>query len=365
MVMGGVVPVVNLPGIKPGELKLDGTTLADIYLGKITKWNDPAIAKLNPGVNLPDKAIATVHRSDGSGTTFIFTHYLSKVEPGVEGQGRREHLGRVARRARRQGQRGRRGADVAHRRRDRLCRIRLCAAEQDDLRAAEEPRRRVRRRPSIKSFQAAAANADWSKAPGFYLLLTDQPGKESWPITGATFILMHKQQAKPETAKRGARTSSTGPTTTAARWPSSSTTCRCRRPSSRLVEESWKQIVGRRRQAGLDRPRLLTAAASRRTFRRRTAGESRAWRLSAEMRRDRAASCAAAARRQCSATRSFMADAVLRAAGAADPRRRHRRAGRRRAAGVASNSASASSSPSRGTRSPRNSARWRRSTAPW
>ena len=103
-VIGGEVMVVNLPGIAAGQMTLDGPTIANIYLGKITKWNDPAIAKLNPGLKLPDTAIAVVHRSDGSGTTFIFTDYLSKVEPGVEGQGRRGHLRRMAGRARRQGQ---------------------------------------------------------------------------------------------------------------------------------------------------------------------------------------------------------------------------------------------------------------------
>ena len=199
-VMGGVVLVVNLQGIKPGELKLDGPTLADIYLGKIAKWNDAALAKLNPGVALPDKAIATVHRSDGSGTNFIFTHYLSSVSPefkskvgentSVEfpgGLGGKGNEGVAAIAGRTQGAIG--YVEYAYALQNKMTYTRL--QNRDGAYVA----------PDSKSFQAAAANADWSKAPGFYLLLTDQPGKQSWPITGATFILMHKQQDKPATAR--------------------------------------------------------------------------------------------------------------------------------------------------------------------
>ena len=200
-VIGGVVPVVNLPGVKPGQMQLTGPVLADIYLGKITKWNDPAIAKLNPGVKLPDTDITVVHRSDGSGTTFIWSNYLSKVNPEWkskvgEGTSVNWPVGRG-----RQGQRRRRLLRAAHRRLDRLRRIRLRAAEQDELRRAAEPATASSSVANADAFKAAAANADWSKAPGFYLILTDQPGKDAWPISGATFILMHKTQDKPENAK--------------------------------------------------------------------------------------------------------------------------------------------------------------------
>ncbi len=199
-VMGGVVPVVNVPGIGPGQLKLTGPLLADIYLGRVAKWNDPAITRLNPGVKLPDKAISVVHRSDGSGTTFIFTHYLSQVSPewkqkvgentsvsfptGVGGKGNEgvaSYAGRIP------------GAigyvEYAYALQNKLA-YTLMQNQAGQL-----------VKPSSESFQAAAANADWAKAPGFYLLLTNQPGAKSWPITGATFILFYKRQAKPETAR--------------------------------------------------------------------------------------------------------------------------------------------------------------------
>jgi phosphate transport system substrate-binding protein len=200
MVMGGVVLVVNLAGVKPGELKLDGKTLAGMYLGKIANWNDPAIAALNPGTTLPDKAIATVHRSDGSGTNFIFTHYLSSVDPefkdkvgentSVEfpgGLGGKGNEGVAALTSRTDGAIG--YVEYAYALQNKMTYTLL--KNRDGTFAA----------PNAASFQAAASNADWSKAPGFYLLLTDQPGKESWPITGATFILMHRKQAKPEIAR--------------------------------------------------------------------------------------------------------------------------------------------------------------------
>lgn len=200
-VMGGVVPVVNLKGIGPGKLKLDGKTLAEIYLGKIAKWNDPAITALNPGLSLPDKAIAPIHRSDGSGTNFIFTHYLSSVDPefasqigentsvefpsGIGGKG---NEGVAAISARTDGAIG--YVEYAYALQNKLTYVLL----QNSTGAFVAP--------DSKAFQAAAVNADWSKAPGFYLLLTGQPGAASWPITGATFILLHKQQAKPDTARQ-------------------------------------------------------------------------------------------------------------------------------------------------------------------
>jgi phosphate transport system substrate-binding protein len=200
-VMGGVVPVVNLTGVKPGQLKLDGKILAQIYLGNIAKWNDKAIAALNPGLALPDKAIAPVHRSDGSGTNFIFTHYLSSIDPEFKdkigentsvdfpsGIGAKGNEGVAAMSARTDGAIG--YVEYAYALQNKLTYV-LLRNEAG-----------VFVSPDSKTFQAAAANADWSKAPGFYQLLTNQPGKDSWPITGATFILLHKQQAKPQTARQ-------------------------------------------------------------------------------------------------------------------------------------------------------------------
>ena len=200
-VIGGEVMVLNVPGIAAEQLVLDGPTIANIYLGHIAKWNDPAIAKLNPGLKLPDLGIAVVHRSDGSGTTFIFTDYLSKVSPewkdkvgeetSVEwptGLGGKGNEGVSAITARTVGAIG--YVEYAYALQNHLVDAKLVNREGATL------------KPDSKVFQAAAANADWQKAPGFYLILTDQPGKESWPITGATFILMHKKQDKPETAKQ-------------------------------------------------------------------------------------------------------------------------------------------------------------------
>jgi phosphate transport system substrate-binding protein len=199
-VIGGEVIVVNLPGIKAGEMTLNGPTIADIYLGKVTKWNDAEIGKLNPGVKLPDMPIAVVHRSDGSGTTFIFTNYLSKVSPAwrsevgmgtsVEwpvGLGGKGNEGVSALTARTRGGIG--YVEYAYALQNKLTYTKLVNRDGSTL------------QPGSEVFQAAAANANWRAAPGFYLILTDQPGKESWPITGATFILMHKKQEHPATAK--------------------------------------------------------------------------------------------------------------------------------------------------------------------
>jgi phosphate transport system substrate-binding protein len=200
MVMGGVVPVVSLAGIKPGELKLDGKLLAGMYLGTITNWNDKAIAALNPGLKLPDKAIATVHRSDGSGTNFIFTHYLSSIDPDFKSKiGENtsvEFPGGL-------GGKGNEGvAAIAGRTDGAIGYVEYAYALQNKMTYAQLKNREGNYvSPNSSTFQAAAANADWSKAPGFYLLLTDQPGKDSWPITGATFILMHHKQDKPDTAR--------------------------------------------------------------------------------------------------------------------------------------------------------------------
>ena len=197
-VIGGVVPVIHVEGVKPGQLKLTGSVLADIYLGKVTKWNDPAITSLNPGVKLPDAVIAPVHRADGSGTSFIFTNYLSKVNAdwkakigegtavnwpanGLAGKGNEGVAQNVQRLPNSIGY-----VEYAYAKQSKMDYVQLKNAagnfvEPDDL-----------------TFKAAAAGADWTKS--FYQLLTEQQGKDSWPITGATFILMHTAQDKPAQA---------------------------------------------------------------------------------------------------------------------------------------------------------------------
>jgi phosphate transport system substrate-binding protein len=199
-VIGGDVPVVNVKGINSGELKLTGPVLADIYLGKITKWNDPAIVALNKGVTLPDQAITVVHRSDGSGTTFIWVNYLSKVSPEWKtrvGEGTSVNWPTGV------GGKGNEGvASYVQRIAGAIGYVEYAYALQNKMTAASVQNRAGEYvRANAESFKAAAAGADWSKAPGFYLILTDQPGKGAWPISGATFILMHKIQAKPEVAK--------------------------------------------------------------------------------------------------------------------------------------------------------------------
>jgi phosphate transport system substrate-binding protein len=200
-VMGGVVPVVNIKGIEPGKLQLTGEALADIYLGKITKWNAPAIAKANPGVTLPDQAIAVVHRSDGSGTTFIFADYLAKVNPewkskvgintslqwptGIGGKGNEGVAATVSRTAGAIGY-----VEYAYAKKNKLSHAALQNASGRFV------------QPDSESFQSAAASADWSKSPAYDILLTNQPGEKSWPITCATFILMYEKAEKPETTKQ-------------------------------------------------------------------------------------------------------------------------------------------------------------------
>jgi phosphate transport system substrate-binding protein len=201
MIMGGVVPVVKLEGIKPGELSLDGTTLAGIYLGTIARWDDPAIKKLNPDMKLPATAIAPIYRSDGSGTTFIFTNYLSKVSA--------EWKDKVGENTSVEwptglGGKGNEGvAALSERTAGAIAYVEYAYALQNKLVYTKLTNKAgAVVAPNSETFQAAAANAEWQKAPGFYLLLTDQSGKESWPVTGASFILMHKVQEKPETAKQ-------------------------------------------------------------------------------------------------------------------------------------------------------------------
>jgi phosphate transport system substrate-binding protein len=191
MVMGAIVPVVNLEGVKPGELVLSGELLGDIYLGKITKWNDPAIAKLNPSLKLPTDAITVVRRSDGSGTTFNFTDYLSKSNAewktkagsgtavewptGVGAKGNEGVAGNIGQTKNSIGY-----VEYAYAKQNKLTYTGLVNKAGKTV------------QPTVEAFQAAASNADWAKAPGYYVILTDQPGEKSWPITAATFILMHK-----------------------------------------------------------------------------------------------------------------------------------------------------------------------------
>ena len=196
-VIGGVVPVVNIVGITPGQLKLTGEVLADIFLAKITKWNDPAIKALNPSLNLPDAAIAPVRRSDGSGTTFLFTNYLSKVSADWKakvGDGTAVNWPTGA------GGKGNEGvAAFVSRLPNSIGYVEYAYVKQNKMNFAQ-----MRNAsgafvsPDDSAFKAAAAGADWNKS--FYQILTNQNGKDAWPITGATFILMHKVQDKPANA---------------------------------------------------------------------------------------------------------------------------------------------------------------------
>jgi len=191
-VLGGIVPVVNLDGVNSGDLTLDGPTLAKIFLGEIKTWDDPAIKKLNPNAKLSSQAIAVVHRSDGSGTTFIFTNYLSKVSPewkdkvgsntSVEwpgGIGAKGNEGVANNVAQTKGSIG--YVETAYAKQNKLTTTKLINKDGKAVAAAPE------------AIQAAAAGADWAHAPGFYMILTDSPGAASWPISGATFILIPKK----------------------------------------------------------------------------------------------------------------------------------------------------------------------------
>jgi phosphate transport system substrate-binding protein len=193
-IMGGVVAIVNLEGVAPGQLKLTGPVLADIYLGKVTKWNDKAIAALNPGVKLPAEDITVVHRADGSGTSFLFTNFLSQTNPDFKakigagtavkwavGVGGKGNDGVAANVQRIKGSIG--YVEWAYSKKNKLTHTQLKNRDGNFL------------EPGDDAFKAAAANADWAKAPGFGVVLTDQPGKAAWPIVGATFALVHKQQA--------------------------------------------------------------------------------------------------------------------------------------------------------------------------
>ena len=198
-VMGGIVPVVNIEGIKPGELVLDGPTLAGIFLGKVKNWDDPAIKKLNPNAKLPSQAIAVVHRSDGSGTTFNFTYYLAQVSPdwksqvgsatsvewpvGIGAKGNEGVSNNVSQTSSSIGY-----VEYAYALQNKMDYTKM--VNKDGKTVA----------PTSEAFQAAAANADWNSEPGFGLILANQPGAESWPMTAATFILMPKQPPDPVAA---------------------------------------------------------------------------------------------------------------------------------------------------------------------
>ncbi|MGB5079783.1 MAG: phosphate ABC transporter substrate-binding protein PstS [Burkholderiales bacterium] len=202
MVMGGVAPVVNVEGIPPGKMRLTGKVLADIYLGKVGKWNHPVIASLNPGLKLPSQDITVVHRSDGSGTTFIFTNYLSKVSAEWKDKvGNSTSVSWPAPSS--SGGKGNEGvASFVQRIRGAIGYVEYAYAKQNRMAYTLLANREGHFvAPDERSFQAAAAGADWKNAPGFYEILTDEPGKGSWPITGATFILLHKTQSDPAKAR--------------------------------------------------------------------------------------------------------------------------------------------------------------------
>jgi phosphate transport system substrate-binding protein len=199
MVMGGIVPVVNINGVKAGDMVLDGGTLAKIFLGEVKSWDDAAIKKLNPNAKLPAQAIAVIHRSDGSGTTFNFTDYLSKMNPdwkskvgsntAVEwpvGIGAKGNEGVSANLGQTKGAIG--YVEYAYAKQNKLVVAKMLNRDGKPV------------APTMQAFQAAAANADWSSVPGYGLILNNQPGAESWPMTAATFVLIPKQPQDPAAA---------------------------------------------------------------------------------------------------------------------------------------------------------------------
>ncbi len=194
-IIGGVVPIVNIEGIGPGALRFTGPLLAEIYLGKIKSWNDKAITDLNPGVKLPADPITVVRRSDGSGTTFIWTDYLSKVSPEWKTK-----VGSSTAVAWPEGVGGKGNEGVAayvQRIKGSIGYVEYAYAKKNKMaHAAVQNREGQFVQPDDDTFQAAAAYADWKGSPGFYQILTDQPGKQSWPISGASFILMHQKPEK-------------------------------------------------------------------------------------------------------------------------------------------------------------------------
>ena len=200
-VMGALVAIVNIDGIKQGEMTFDGPTLANIYLGRIRTWNDPAIVKLNPNLKLPAAPIAVVRRSDGSGTTFVWTNYLSEVS---EEWKSKVGAGTAVEWPVGVGARGNEGvAGNVAQTRNSIGYVEFAYAKQSNLTYTLLTNKSGQvLRPNRETFQAAAANAEWDKAPGYRLILTNQAGEKSWPITAATFILMHKKPQDPVAARR-------------------------------------------------------------------------------------------------------------------------------------------------------------------
>ena len=200
LINGGIVPIVNLKSVKTNELKLDGEVLAGIFMGTITKWNDPKIVKMNKEMKLPATEITVVHRADGSGTSFIWTNYLSKVNADWkakvgEGSAVNWPVGL--------GGKGNEGvASFVKNTEGAIGYVEYAYAVQNKLTSTQVKNQTGNFvKPSIESFQAASSSAKWEKAENFYLVLTDAPGKASWPIAGTTFILMHQEQTKPEGAE--------------------------------------------------------------------------------------------------------------------------------------------------------------------
>lgn len=199
LAIGGVVPVINVKSIKPGELKLTGSVIAEIYLGKIKQWNDPAIVKLNPTLTLPEQAIAVVRRADGSGTTFIWTNYLSKISPefkSVIGEGTAVNWKTGV------GGKGNEGvAQMVRQLAGSIGYVEYAYVKQAKMNGVQMQNKDGQWvNPEDDSFKAATANAKWDQS--FYQILTEQPGKSSWPITGATFIIMPLKHHNPEDAKQ-------------------------------------------------------------------------------------------------------------------------------------------------------------------
>ena len=260
MIIGGVVPVVNLKGIAPGQLHLDGATIASIYLGEIAKWDDPRIKKLNPNVALPATAIAPVYRSDGSGTNFLFSDYLSKESPKFASS---IGANTAVEWPKGIGAKGNEGvANMTSQTDGAIGYVEYAYAKQNKMTYAMLTNKSgAAVAPSAETFQAAAANADWAKADSYYLILTDQAGAKSWPITGASFILLYKHPPDRRGGKGGAQILRLG--------------LQGRRPDGRRARlcavagkphRSGEEDLDRRdqigRPTGVDRPLRLVRAAT-------------------------------------------------------------------------------------------------------
>ena len=243
-VIGGVVPVVNIDGIQPGQLKLDGAALANIYLGKITKWNDPALTALNPGVTLPDAPITTIFRSDGSGTTFNFASYLAAVSPDWKAGPGVDKSIKWPTAATGAGGKGNEGvASNVMRAKNSIGYVEYAYAKQNNM-AYTQLKNAAGNfvQPSAETF-AAAGNADWQNTPGFNIVLTNQQDPQAWPISAATYILVHKNPANPENVKNvlkffdWAYTSGDDAAKSLDFVPFTSA-------SKAIFRDSWKQVVG-------------------------------------------------------------------------------------------------------------------------